>query len=215
MKQRFALLLAGGLLALSPVAASAQSAPPPARNAVPPFEVLTMLRSTAFEPIGRPTRTGSHYVVRAVDRYGEEVRVVVDAYNGRIRTVTPTGEGPRYAAPAAPGPYYGPPGFYGPGPYYGPGRMVRVLPEDDDEIMPSYRPYPGDPRMAPPRVSPPQTKAAQRPPLPRSRPAQPAAAQAPVEAAPPAPVQAAPEPAPEPAAAPAPAGDTPPPQGFE
>lgn len=220
MKQGFALLLAGSLLALG-------SAPALAVDLVPPHEVLTMLRSTSFEPLGRPVRQGANYIVRAVDRRGEEVRLVVDAYSGRVRSVAPTGHGPRYAAPVARSPYDGPgllpppyygPGYgrgYGPGPYYGPGpRVVRVLPDYDDEPA-YYGPggYPMEPRMAPPpRVSPPQTRAAAKPPLPRARPSESPAAAAPQ----PTPVQAAPEPAaPEPAAGPAPDGQTPPPVGFE
>jgi hypothetical protein len=208
LKQRYAILFAGTALALA-------SAPALAVDLLPPHEVVTILRSTSFEPISRPVRQGVHYLVRAVDRYGEEVRVRVDALSGRIRSVTATGDGPRYAAPA-PQPYYGarvmPPPYYEPGP-----RVVRVLPDYDDE--PGYGPpdrfYEGEPRPAPPRAVRPHTRAAAKPPLPRARPAAPAAV------APAPPVQEAPAAAPEPqlraeqgGAAPS-DGVTPPPVGFE
>jgi hypothetical protein len=42
---------------------------------LPPYEIITMLRSTGLDPVGRPVLQGRHYVLHAVDRDGEDVRV--------------------------------------------------------------------------------------------------------------------------------------------
>src|SRR6266487_4293339 len=70
----------------------------PGDGALPPHEIVTIVRSTGLEPIGRPVRQGPAYALRAVDPAGEEVRVIVNAYMGRIVKVIPV-SGPRYAMP--------------------------------------------------------------------------------------------------------------------
>lgn len=94
-----------GLLLAVPAVAEpmrlAQSRP----AVLPPYEILTILRSTGFEPIGQPTRRGPNYVLRAVDPDGEEVRLVVDARQGEIVSVTPTVTASRMP-PAPPGAIY-------------------------------------------------------------------------------------------------------------
>ncbi len=87
MKQK--LLYAVLLLTLaSPAAAEpirvAQASPP----ALPPHEVLTIIRSTGLHPLDRPVRRGPTYVLRAMEGR-EEVRVVVDAWDGSILSVRP------------------------------------------------------------------------------------------------------------------------------
>lgn len=56
---------------------------------MPPFEVLTMVRSAGLDPVSPAFRRGRAYVLRAIDRSGEEVRVVVHARRGEIVSVTP------------------------------------------------------------------------------------------------------------------------------
>lgn len=53
-------------------------------DAVPSLEVVKMVRSLGFKPLGPAVRRRGVYTVSAVNRQGEEGRVVVDAYTGRI-----------------------------------------------------------------------------------------------------------------------------------
>jgi hypothetical protein len=70
--------------------AAAQPAPPlGAPRALPPHEILTILRSTELAPLERPTRRGTTYALRALDADGDQVRVIVDARTGAILSVTP------------------------------------------------------------------------------------------------------------------------------
>jgi hypothetical protein len=67
--------------------------------ALPPHEILTIVRSTGLEPLGRPVRQGPAYALRARDPTdGQEVRVIVDAQMGRIVRVVPVLM-PRYGMP--------------------------------------------------------------------------------------------------------------------
>lgn len=72
------------LLAIAP--GSAQS-PPPLPGFVPPFEITRIVRTAGFDPMARPLREGTTYVVRATDFRGILMRVVVDARSGAIRAV--------------------------------------------------------------------------------------------------------------------------------
>jgi hypothetical protein len=56
---------------------------------LPPYEIMTILRSTGLKPLGPPARRGPTYVLRAIDRGDREVRVVVNARSGNILSVTP------------------------------------------------------------------------------------------------------------------------------
>ena len=76
--------------------------------ALPPYEIVSIVRSVGLRPLHRPVRQGPTYAMRAVDRAGQEVRVVVDARFGRILRVDPVLV-PRYASPLPP-PYGQPPG---------------------------------------------------------------------------------------------------------
>jgi len=76
--------------------------------ALPPHEIVTIVRSARLQPLHRPMRHGPTYVLRAVDPAGQEVRVTVDARLGRILQVVPV-LGPRYAV--LPPPYGRPPGL--------------------------------------------------------------------------------------------------------
>ena len=51
---------------------------------LPPYEVITIVRSTGLDPLGPPMRRGPNYVLRATDEDDQEVRVVVDARSGDI-----------------------------------------------------------------------------------------------------------------------------------
>lgn len=51
---------------------------------LPPHDVRAILYSMGLRPIGRPLLWGGYYLVRAIDRHGEFVRVVIDARRGRV-----------------------------------------------------------------------------------------------------------------------------------
>lgn len=54
---------------------------------LPGHEILTIIRSTGFEPTGRPVQKGMRYEVDAIDPYDADVRLVVDARSGAIIAV--------------------------------------------------------------------------------------------------------------------------------
>jgi len=118
-----------------------------AADIVPSYEVFTIIRSAGLRPVGRPHYRGRSYVLRAVDRRGEEVRVVVDAYEARVVSVTPIDRPPGYDYPP---PYrrheFGPPPAPGP----------RVIEAEPRYVPPASVPRPGisDPRYGAPRPLP-------------------------------------------------------------
>jgi hypothetical protein len=138
LKHRFAILVG---VALVLVSTAGQARP------VSSSEILSIVRSAGFRPVGTAGRDGENYVVRAIDRYGDDVQVIVDAedadilYVRRLRGLARDGfAGPRVVQ----GPRY--PDFYGNVP-----RPPRVVPGT--------------------RVAPPATRAAAAgPPVPRPRP---------------------------------------------
>ncbi|WP_315835475.1 hypothetical protein [Bradyrhizobium prioriisuperbiae] len=62
-------------------------------DAVPSREVVKMVRSLGFKPLGPAVRQRRVYTVSAVSREGQEGRVVVDAYTGRMMRFAPTTAG--------------------------------------------------------------------------------------------------------------------------
>ena len=164
-------------------AALAQSAPLPAGPVaglgpvMPPSEIVRVLRANGFVPQATPVRNGEAYQVRAIDRFGRQVRLAIDARYGDILMVRPIAMGP--------------PGAYGPRPYGPPGGYYGYY---DDE------PPTGAVGAYPPLSGHTATLAPAHPPIPRPKPAaKPAAAAAPgthSSPAAPAPTGAAAEPAP-------------------
>ena len=164
MKHR--VLLCAGIAALAllvsrpgltqPIPPAYPGAVYPSEGALPPHEVVTIVSSTGLEPVGRPVRQGPVYALRAVDPAGEEVRVVVDAYMGRIVKVIPL-SGPRYAMPLLRAPYGRPP------------RPTAMVPGDEFDDFTPIGPGPGG---VPPGVAraPRDPAARAGPPLPRPRP---------------------------------------------
>jgi hypothetical protein len=80
--------------------------------ALPPYEIMSIVRSTGLAPLTRPMRRGPYYVLVAVDRVGRQMRVVVDAQLGDIVNLRPAlaagSYGPELGRP------YGPPGVAAP-----------------------------------------------------------------------------------------------------
>jgi hypothetical protein len=99
----YAALAAFGLAGVVPAQADplrlAQYVPD---DLIPPYEVISIVRSLALEPISRPVRYRRCYVLHAIDhRRGYEVRVVVDARIGEVVSVLPVirSERAAYALP--------------------------------------------------------------------------------------------------------------------
>lgn len=60
-----------------------------APSLLPPQEVYAILRQNGFSPLGAPRQRGYTYVIAAIDRGGEDGRVVIDGRNGRILRFMP------------------------------------------------------------------------------------------------------------------------------
>lgn len=54
------------------------------RPMLPPEQVVTVLRSSGYSPLGRVTQRGWIYTVAAFDRYGDDGRLIIDARTGQI-----------------------------------------------------------------------------------------------------------------------------------
>jgi hypothetical protein len=171
VKQRWFLIAAAAAF-LGGAPANAQML---AADILPPYEVVTIVRSMGLNPIERPRWREGRYVMAATDRSGREVRVVVDAYSGQVIRVRPMDMGfydgprgygvrpdpydPRYGAP--PPPPRDIPGV--PPRYYDPRAPQTQQPgyEDDDEyfdgrtgsIAPVPSPQPQQPRITAPKVN--------------------------------------------------------------
>jgi hypothetical protein len=123
------------VLALAAPAAAQGYQPGYEGGGLPPYEILSILRSTGLAPIGQPMRRGPTYVLRAIDRRDREVRVVISARSGDVLSVTPVEMASRM--PPSPrggvtmGPYERmPPGYVPPDPR---GGSRAGLPVDDDD----------------------------------------------------------------------------------
>jgi hypothetical protein len=187
-------------------------------RALPPYEIMSIVRSTGLAPLTRPMRRGPYYVLVAVDRVGRQMRVLVDAQLGDIVNLRPAlAAGPYGPEMTRPNGYPGvgaPPDPTGATAPYGahPGGEYPQLPPAPRSI-PSV---PNNPRAAnqpasAPTVALPPTRTAvgepalpPPPPLPRPRPNL-ALIEAPPAAAPARPPAAA-APAATPSTVPAPVG---------
>src|SRR5258707_9973541 len=69
-----------------PYAAMPREAPGPGYGPMllPPTEVYTILRESGFSPLGIPQQRGLVYTISAIDRGGDDGRLVIDARSGRI-----------------------------------------------------------------------------------------------------------------------------------
>ena len=88
-------------------------APPPVYNyggygqsLLPPQEVYAVLRDNGFSPLGVPHQRGFVYTIAAIDRSGQDGRLVIDARNGRILRFVPA-YGYGYGGPAPYGDNFG------------------------------------------------------------------------------------------------------------
>ncbi|MDQ8726849.1 hypothetical protein [Bradyrhizobium sp. LHD-71] len=60
--------------------------------AVPPYEVAAIMQSRGFRPLSRPARRGDFYVVSAIHPNGDDGRLVIDAYTGRVVRFVPASD---------------------------------------------------------------------------------------------------------------------------
>jgi len=87
-------------------------APPPGAvrgsydAAMPPFEVVRIVRATGYEPLSAPVRRNWVYTISAIDPDGYDGRVVLDARTGRIMRFIPADISDEQVVGA-----YGPPGL--------------------------------------------------------------------------------------------------------
>lgn len=100
---------------------------------LPPTEVYAVLRENGFSPLGIPRQRGLVYVITALDRSGDDGRLVIDARDGRILRFIPAYHyGARFDDDESLGygrpPAYGPPPSYGPS-VYGPQSALTPVPE--------------------------------------------------------------------------------------
>lgn len=60
-----------------------------ARPMLPPQQVVTVLRSSGYSPLGRVTQRGWIYTIAAIDRNGDDGRLIIDARTGQIMRFIP------------------------------------------------------------------------------------------------------------------------------
>lgn len=75
------------------------------RPMLPPEQVVTVLRASGYSPLGRVTQRGWIYTIAALDRHGEDGRLIIDARTGQILRFIPA-----QAVDARMMEIYGPPG---------------------------------------------------------------------------------------------------------
>ena len=91
MKKQLAICAGLALLGLgAPAEAQALYAGPGLPDlALPPYQIMSIVRASGLAPLTRPMRRGPYYVLVAIDRVGRQMRVVVDAQLGDIVNLRP------------------------------------------------------------------------------------------------------------------------------
>jgi hypothetical protein len=128
------------------VPASAQhwgpSYPPPDYSGrIPPQHIEAMVRSMGFQPVAEPRPRGPLWVTHAVDRNGQQVRVLIDSFSGRVIDVLRRPIPPQRVAVTPPSNY--PPSANGPLSDYedeGPDYDYRNVPQQRPADWPPSRP---------------------------------------------------------------------------
>jgi len=137
--------------------------------ALPPYEIMSIVRSTGLAPLTRPMRRGPYYVLVAVDRVGRQMRVVVDAQLGDIVNLRPAmaagSYGPEMGRPV------GLPGVAAPPPDAGGATAGNALPPTPPRPIPNARAVNAPSAASPPtRLAVAEPALPPPPPLPRPRP---------------------------------------------
>jgi len=146
------LMLPAALVALGALApASAQywgpvASPQGYDGRIPPQQIEAMVRGMGFQPVADPRMRGPLWVTHAVDRDGQQVRVLIDSYSGRMIDVLRRPLPPQRVA-LAPSQDFPPP-FNGPiSDYEGPDYDYRYMPQQRPADWPP--PYPGAQQKGP------------------------------------------------------------------
>jgi hypothetical protein len=101
-----------------------------------PHEIVTIVRSAGLKPVGKPTRKGTTYLMRAIDDEGLAMRVVVDGRAGEVISVTPVVYG-REFSPIPPSVYDSGAPVYEVGPPVS--RATSPIIIEDESEPPVYR----------------------------------------------------------------------------
>jgi hypothetical protein len=88
--------------AMPPQAVVPEYGPGMPPSLLPPTEVYTVLRENGFSPLGVPRLRGLFYSIAAVDRRGNDGRLVIDARNGQIVRFLPAYRDSFYEGPPVP-----------------------------------------------------------------------------------------------------------------
>jgi len=141
---------------------------------LPPAEVYAVLRENGFSPLGAPRLRGLFYSISAIDRRGDDGRLVIDARDGRIVRFLPAEHFGRYGD-----------GYYGgaPQPSYGYGPLEPMTRLDGTRPDSSTRSTAATPKIASrmPQSVPVPKAAPQRPADEKPLAAKPAPAPAPLQ----------------------------------
>jgi hypothetical protein len=84
---------------LPPQAVMPEYGPGMPPSLLPPTEVYTVLRENGFSPLGVPRLRGLFYSIAAIDRRGNDGRLVIDARNGQIVRFLPAYRDSFYEGP--------------------------------------------------------------------------------------------------------------------
>jgi hypothetical protein len=114
---------------------------------MPPQEVYAVLRQNGFSPLGIPHQRGYVYTIAAIDRAGEDGRLVIDARTGRILRFMPASRwGGNYEEEAPLPPTYGPQSALPPPTVIRGGpRPPASVPRVASQTVPVPRPAPARP----------------------------------------------------------------------
>jgi hypothetical protein len=127
---------------------------------LPPTEIYAVLRVNGFSPLGAPRLRGLFYSISAIDRRGEDGRLVIDARDGRIVRFLPAEHFGGYGG-------YGD-GYYrgAPQPSYGYGPLEPMTRLDGTGLDSPLRPQASAPKIA--------SRMPQQVPVPKAAPQRPA-----------------------------------------
>jgi len=117
---------------------------------MPPQEVYAVLRENGFSPLGIPHQRGYVYTISAIDRAGEDGRVVIDARTGRILRFVPANRwGGNFEEEAPPSPYGPQSALPPPTVIRGGPRPPASIPHVASQTVPMPKPAPARPAPDP------------------------------------------------------------------
>lgn len=142
---RSSILPAALLVLAAATPASAQyyrydaPSPPSYGNRIHPQHIEEMVRSLGYQPVAEPRPRGPLWVTHAVDRSGQQVRVLIDGYTGRVVDVLRRPVPPQNVS-LVPPPNFPPSDTRVPNAYPPQARAPQSDYQDDDGPDYDYRP---------------------------------------------------------------------------